>query len=266
MTVEVSPEPYAPPIRSLGLSLAPLTPPQVLEAVDALIRARTSLVLHHGEPELCDALQPPRGSARGESPRGVHPGRRHAPGLDGAMARDTAARAGGRLGPDLRPVAAGGGSGLSRLPARGPAGRGRAGVRRISWPASPRSRSSGSNRPTSATCHRSEHAALLGPGPRRSSGHPLRRARSAQRASGGSISHHRDLGVPVSVQVGASLDFAAGRVSRAPRILQRTGLEWVYRLALEPRRLTRRYLENGFFFLGRILRGDREARSDASRR
>ena len=79
-------------------------------------------------------------------------------------------------------------------------------------------------------------------------------------------SHHRDLGVPVSVQVGASLDFAAGRVSRAPHILQRTGLEWVYRLALEPRRLTRRYLENGFFFLSRLLRGDRETRSDAVHR
>lgn len=72
------------------------------------------------------------------------------------------------------------------------------------------------------------------------------------------FAHYRDLGVPVSVQVGASLDFAAGRVSRAPRLLQRTGLEWVYRLALEPRRLTRRYLDNGLFFLGRLLRGDRD--------
>jgi N-acetylglucosaminyldiphosphoundecaprenol N-acetyl-beta-D-mannosaminyltransferase len=75
------------------------------------------------------------------------------------------------------------------------------------------------------------------------------------------FAHFQSLGVPVSVQVGASLDFVAGRVNRAPRVLQRTGLEWVYRLALEPRRLTPRYLDNGLFFLGRLLRGDRDTRS-----
>ena len=51
------------------------------------------------------------------------------------------------------------------------------------------------------------------------------------------IRHLEDLGVPVSVQVGASLDFAAGRVRRAPRWMQKSGLEWVFRLSLEPRRL-----------------------------
>lgn len=72
------------------------------------------------------------------------------------------------------------------------------------------------------------------------------------------FANYRDLAVPVSVQVGASLDFVAGRVGRAPRVLQRLGLEWAYRLLLEPRRLCRRYLGNGLFFLGRILRGDQE--------
>jgi N-acetylglucosaminyldiphosphoundecaprenol N-acetyl-beta-D-mannosaminyltransferase len=62
------------------------------------------------------------------------------------------------------------------------------------------------------------------------------------------------LGVPVCVQVGASLDFAAGRVPRAPRWVQRAGLEWVYRLYQEPRRLLYRYLCNGLFVLRMVAR------------
>ena len=42
--------------------------------------------------------------------------------------------------------------------------------------------------------------------------------------------------------LGASLDFVAGRVQRAPQWMQRWSLEWTYRLALEPRRLWKRYL------------------------
>jgi N-acetylglucosaminyldiphosphoundecaprenol N-acetyl-beta-D-mannosaminyltransferase len=52
------------------------------------------------------------------------------------------------------------------------------------------------------------------------------------------------LNVPVSVQVGASLDFVAGRMKRSPKWMQKTGLEWVYRMAQEPRRLAGRYLAN----------------------
>jgi N-acetylglucosaminyldiphosphoundecaprenol N-acetyl-beta-D-mannosaminyltransferase len=54
------------------------------------------------------------------------------------------------------------------------------------------------------------------------------------------ILHRLDVG-PV-LCVGASLDFAAGLVRRAPRLLQRAGLEWAWRLVREPRRLWRRYL------------------------
>jgi N-acetylglucosaminyldiphosphoundecaprenol N-acetyl-beta-D-mannosaminyltransferase len=69
------------------------------------------------------------------------------------------------------------------------------------------------------------------------------------------IDEHLDiLQVPLCAQVGATLDFAAGRVSRAPRVFQKTGLEWTYRLWLEPRRLTKRYLGNGFFFLNMMAR------------
>lgn len=50
------------------------------------------------------------------------------------------------------------------------------------------------------------------------------------------------LGVPVGIGVGAAFDFAAGTVKRAPRWMQRGGLEWLFRLSQEPRRLWRRYL------------------------
>ncbi len=53
--------------------------------------------------------------------------------------------------------------------------------------------------------------------------------------------HHRNLGVPVSIGVGGTIDFLAGRVKRAPQWMQRAGLEWMYRLGQEPRRLYRRY-------------------------
>jgi N-acetylglucosaminyldiphosphoundecaprenol N-acetyl-beta-D-mannosaminyltransferase len=75
------------------------------------------------------------------------------------------------------------------------------------------------------------------------------------------------LGVPVCVQVGASLDFVAGRVRRSPRWMQRTGLEWVYRLAQEPRRLAGRYVDNLRFlvqavFAARFRRERRRPNSD----
>jgi N-acetylglucosaminyldiphosphoundecaprenol N-acetyl-beta-D-mannosaminyltransferase len=67
------------------------------------------------------------------------------------------------------------------------------------------------------------------------------------------VRHLDRLGVPVSVQIGASLDFAAGRVRRAPRWMQRTGLEWAFRLWLEPRRLAGRYARNAWFILRKVF-------------
>ncbi len=66
--------------------------------------------------------------------------------------------------------------------------------------------------------------------------------------------HHQALGVPVCVQVGASLDFVAGQVRRAPRQLQRLGLEWAYRMWLEPSRLGPRYARNARFLFGQVTR------------
>lgn len=52
---------------------------------------------------------------------------------------------------------------------------------------------------------------------------------------------HRGRVPAVMVAVGAAFDFHAGRVRQAPPVLQRAGLEWAFRLAVEPRRLWRRY-------------------------
>ena len=49
------------------------------------------------------------------------------------------------------------------------------------------------------------------------------------------------LDVPVALGIGGSFNFVAGRVKRAPRWMQRCGLEWVHRIAQEPGRLWRRY-------------------------
>jgi N-acetylglucosaminyldiphosphoundecaprenol N-acetyl-beta-D-mannosaminyltransferase len=53
---------------------------------------------------------------------------------------------------------------------------------------------------------------------------------------------HRELGVPFVMGVGGTFDVYAGLVRRAPRWLQKTGLEWAFRLAQEPRRMWKRYL------------------------
>jgi N-acetylglucosaminyldiphosphoundecaprenol N-acetyl-beta-D-mannosaminyltransferase len=60
--------------------------------------------------------------------------------------------------------------------------------------------------------------------------------------------HYRSLGVPVTAGVGATIDFLAGKVVRAPVWMQRSGTEWMFRLAQEPRRLFRRYLTDLWSF------------------
>ena len=53
--------------------------------------------------------------------------------------------------------------------------------------------------------------------------------------------------------VGAAFDFYTGRVRQAPRWMQRTGLEWFFRLCCEPRRLWRRYLKNNPLFAFKLF-------------
>jgi N-acetylglucosaminyldiphosphoundecaprenol N-acetyl-beta-D-mannosaminyltransferase len=54
--------------------------------------------------------------------------------------------------------------------------------------------------------------------------------------------YRHKLGVPVMLGVGAAFDMISGNARRAPEWMQGTGLEWLFRLGLEPRRLWRRYL------------------------
>jgi N-acetylglucosaminyldiphosphoundecaprenol N-acetyl-beta-D-mannosaminyltransferase len=63
------------------------------------------------------------------------------------------------------------------------------------------------------------------------------------------------IGVPVSIQVGAAFDFAAGTVRRAPRWVQKFGIEMLFRLMQDPVRLAPRYARNALF-LARMILGD----------
>lgn len=63
------------------------------------------------------------------------------------------------------------------------------------------------------------------------------------------VHQHRDkLAAKVALCVGATIDFLAGEKSRAPRWMQRAGLEWFYRVASEPKRLAARYARDAWIF------------------
>ena len=62
------------------------------------------------------------------------------------------------------------------------------------------------------------------------------------------------IGAPVCHGVGGSFDILAGKVERAPEAWQRLGLEWLYRVKQEPRRLWRRYLVTNTLFCLMVLR------------
>jgi N-acetylglucosaminyldiphosphoundecaprenol N-acetyl-beta-D-mannosaminyltransferase len=62
------------------------------------------------------------------------------------------------------------------------------------------------------------------------------------------------LNVPVMVGVGAAFDYLAGTKRAAPRFLRHVGLEWLFRLAVEPRRLWKRYAVGNAVFVKLLLR------------
>jgi len=66
--------------------------------------------------------------------------------------------------------------------------------------------------------------------------------------------HALALGVPFSMGVGGSIDVVAGLTKRAPRWMQRAGLEWFYRFAQEPLRLGPRYLRTNARFAALLAR------------
>ena len=65
--------------------------------------------------------------------------------------------------------------------------------------------------------------------------------------------HVGRLQAPVLVGVGAAFDFHAGLKKQAPRWMQRSGTEWLFRLCTEPKRLWRRYARNNPRFVGLML-------------
>ena len=66
--------------------------------------------------------------------------------------------------------------------------------------------------------------------------------------------HYRELGIPCSIGVGATIDFIAGKVRRAPSWIGVLGLEWVFRMLQEPRRLAGRYWEDIVFLVSQVFR------------
>ena len=66
--------------------------------------------------------------------------------------------------------------------------------------------------------------------------------------------HYNEIKVPVSIGVGISFSFAAGTIKRAPVWMQKSGLEWLWRLMMEPRRLWKRYLVNDMMFFWLVLK------------
>jgi len=76
---------------------------------------------------------------------------------------------------------------------------------------------------------------------------------------------YRDrLDVPVIVGVGGSFDVLAGHTRRAPRAAQKLGLEWAWRLVMEPRRLWKRYLTTNTEFIWLVMREAWRGRSGGS--
>jgi N-acetylglucosaminyldiphosphoundecaprenol N-acetyl-beta-D-mannosaminyltransferase len=68
------------------------------------------------------------------------------------------------------------------------------------------------------------------------------------------VDRHRDrLAVPAILTCGGLFDWTSGSRRRAPRWMIRVGLEWLWRLLLEPRRLARRYLVGNPEFVARLL-------------
>jgi N-acetylglucosaminyldiphosphoundecaprenol N-acetyl-beta-D-mannosaminyltransferase len=66
--------------------------------------------------------------------------------------------------------------------------------------------------------------------------------------------HRHEIRAPVALAVGATIDFLAGEKARAPKWMRVAGLEWLHRLASEPRRLFRRYARDAWIFPQLLLR------------
>ena len=78
------------------------------------------------------------------------------------------------------------------------------------------------------------------------------------------LKHYRDVLTPSFVMgVGGSFDVYGGKVARAPVLVQKLGLEWLFRVVQEPRRLWRRYYETNTAYVGLLWRELRQRRRSA---
>jgi len=66
--------------------------------------------------------------------------------------------------------------------------------------------------------------------------------------------HAGKLGVPVTMGIGGSFEMISGIVKRAPAVIQKLGCEWLYRFALEPKRMWKRYLVGNFQFASIVIK------------
>lgn len=73
--------------------------------------------------------------------------------------------------------------------------------------------------------------------------------------------HGPAMEVPFVMGVGGAIDVIAGKTRRAPVWMQRTGLEWLYRLLQEPRRMFKRYATTNLRFIGMVARAALRRRS-----
>lgn len=68
------------------------------------------------------------------------------------------------------------------------------------------------------------------------------------------LNHKDELNVPISLGLGASLDFEAGNIKRAPKWMSNHGLEWIYRIIQDPKRLAKRYLVDDRKIIGMAIK------------
>lgn len=65
--------------------------------------------------------------------------------------------------------------------------------------------------------------------------------------------NYQQLQVPISIAIGVSFELVTGMVKRAPTWMQKSGLEWLFRLIVEPKRLWKRYIIGNPLFVWRVL-------------
>ncbi len=61
--------------------------------------------------------------------------------------------------------------------------------------------------------------------------------------------YYKESEVPLSIGIGASLDFICGKQTRAPKIVQTIGMEWMWRLLTDPKRLLKRYIKDFYYLI-----------------